>query len=371
MQRQTWIAVSAIVGIVIVAVVGYRLQVQPGKLTTAPIKIGVILPLSGDSAIIGKTNLDGIILAAERINAGSGQKVQIVVKDDKMDPKETLSQYRQLKDVKHVRYIMTVTYGGFLALAKQAEQDGVVLIDSLDASEELAQQGQNAFAIGIYDESIGFAIADYLNQQRVTKVAVISNIRDPFILLTRNALKSHYQGMMREENYNADTNDFRAILTKLSGYDRIVLLGWEETGRIVKQAREMGLNIKFTGIDTVASENFRKNAGGKVDGLSFTFWQGSKANPRYRDLLKAYQAKFGKEPENVAFTAIGYDATGVLAQVLQSCGDDIACTRQALRTGVKSYEGATGQITITPDGITRSILERMHTYRQGQIVELK
>jgi len=374
MQRHLWIAIIAIVGIAIIVVIGYRLQVQPGASIKAPIKIGVSLPLSGDSAIIGKENLNGIALAVEAINrAGgvAGRPLELVVKDDQMDDKETIAQYRQFTKIDGIKYVLTNTYGGFLALAKQTEADGTILIDSLDASEELANQGQNAFAIGLYDESIGQALAKHLNDQQVTEVAVIANKEDPFIQLTLDALTKAYRGKTQIESYTFATNDFRTLLTKLHGYDRIVLLGWQETGRIVKQAHELNLRSQFFGIDTFASKSWRENTGGHYDGLVFTFWAGSVANPDYVEFLRAYQVKFSQEPENVLYAATGYDAVRVLASALERCDDEVACVSQALRTKIKAFPGASGAITIDSDGITRSMRETMFIYRQGQIVELK
>lgn len=342
--------------------------------TGGPIKVGFIGPLTGDSAIIGEENLNGVKLAIKQLNSEAGikdRKIQLIIKDDQNDAKETITQYKQLVDVEGARYVLTVTYGGFMALAKQAEQDKVILIDSLDASEEFANLSKNSFAIGIYDESIGYAIADYLSKNDVNKVGLISNLDDSFILLVKNAFKDKYKGGIKEENYTFDTKDFRTILTKLSSYDYIILLGWEETGRIIKQSVELGMRTKFIGIDTFASENFRENTNNNYEGLLFTFWEGSKENKKYNELISDYPSLFGKNPENILFVATGYDATRALGEVLKSCEDDVSCAKNELRNGINNFEGATGLITIEPDGITRSIQESIHVYQNREIIKVK
>ncbi|KKW00855.1 MAG: hypothetical protein UY35_C0037G0012, partial [Candidatus Saccharibacteria bacterium GW2011_GWC2_48_9] len=137
----------------------------------------------------------------------------------------------------------------FLALAQQTKQGNVILISALDSSEEFAGISKNAFAVGVYDESIGFAIADYLNKKNTAEIGLITNLQDPFTLLEKNAFKEKYKGKIQEENYTADTKDFRSILAKMASQENLVLLGWEETGRIVKQAAELGMKKQIIGID--------------------------------------------------------------------------------------------------------------------------
>jgi branched-chain amino acid transport system substrate-binding protein len=300
----------------------------------------------------------------------NGKRIELVIKDDQLDEKETITQYKQLVNVEGVHYILAAAYGGLIALGKQPENDGIILIGSLDASEELANLSKNTFAIGVYDESIGYKIADYLNENNIKSVGIVANLEDPFISLVKNALKNKYLGIVREENYTFDTNDFRTLLIKLSSYDHIVLLGWEETGRIVKQARELKKETKFIGIDTFASENFRKNTNNNYEGLMFTFWEGSKKNQKYNKMITSYTSAFNKSPENVLFVTTGYDAMKILGASLDKCEDDVNCVNSKLKS-INNFQGAAGKITIDQDNITRSIQESIHVYRNGEIIEME
>lgn len=311
------------------------------------VKVGWIGPLTGDAAIIGEENLRGVRMAAGDL--------EVIAKDDQLNEREMITAYRELVDIHNVDYILTVNYGGFIALAEQAERDGVILINSLDASEELANIGENSFAIGIYDEGIGYALADYVKGD----VGVIYNLEDPFILLVKEAFEEKF-GEVEQESYTFDTVDFRTILTKFKDKDNIVLIGWEETGRIVKQARELGIESEIIGIDTFASADFRENAG-EYEGLAFTFWEGK--GKQYEEMI----SKYSGEPENVLFVATGYDAMSILKESLSECGD-VDCVKGKMR--VRDFEGATGKITVDEDGITRSVQEVMYGYKDGEIVKI-
>lgn len=354
--------------------VAFVVMEQSPRRELGDIKIGVITPLTGASAIVGRENLNGIELAIEKLNSEggiNGRKIKLIVKDDQYNTKETIIQYQQLVSVEGIRYLITPTYGGFLALAKQTERDNVILVDSIDTSEELANISQNNIAVGVYDESLGYAIADYLNDKGISHIGVLVNTGDPFPILVESALKDRYKGKIQRETYTFDDQDFRTTLAKLADNNHIVVIGWEETGRIIKQAKELQLQAQFIGIDTFATENFRKNTANNYEGLIFSFWQGLENNEKFVEFTTAYQQKFAKEPDNVLFAVVGYDAMMVLAEGLKKCGDDVACVSRTLRNDIKNFKGATGEITIDPDGITRSIRETMHKYENGKIVELK
>ncbi|MCB9798327.1 ABC transporter substrate-binding protein [Candidatus Nomurabacteria bacterium] len=335
------------------------------------VTIGYIAPQSGDSAIIGEANLEGVQIALEEVRRQLGDEVEIkfIVEDDQFDEKQTINAYAKLTTIDNADYILTVTYGGVLALADRAQNDGKILINSLDASEELAGLGDNTFAIGIYDESIGYTIAQYMNESSVEKLGVIV-LKDPFTELVTGALQEKFRGETTMQSYTGTENDFRSHLLKIKDVEALAIIGWEETGRIVKQARELGMLQEIVGIDTFASEDFRVNTSNRYDGLKFAFWDGSASNKIYAELIKSYQAKYHKDPENILFTATGYDAMKVLGSVIKKCKRDTTCAAKQL-SEVKDFAGATGNITIDGDNVTRSIRESMYYYDGAVIKSVK
>ncbi|MBU0635940.1 ABC transporter substrate-binding protein [Candidatus Micrarchaeota archaeon] len=334
------------------------------------IKIGYTGPLTGEVAIAGQENVRGVQLAIDKINDDggiNGKMLELAVKDDMFNTKEAVTQYHQLVYVENVDFITTATYGGFLAWAEQAEQNNVILLETLDTSNELAGLGKNSFAVGIYDEGIGYAIANYLNENEIDEVGLIFNIEDPFLGLVYLAFSERFNGTVEKEEYLFSTSDFRTILEKLKKYDYIVLLGFEENGRIVRQAKEMEVNSQFIGIDTMASQDFIQNTGNNHEGLLFTYWEGNKDNSIYKELINKYKEKYGAEPENNLFLAVGYDAMLSLGETLKSCGEELDCIKNQL-SGI-NISGATGQIIMDDDHITRSVRERIYTYKDGAIIE--
>ena len=82
----------------------------------AQIKIGVYLPLTGQNAFGGQLELDGVNLAAKEMPEVLGQKVELVVMDNKSDKVESANAVRRLIDRDKV-VAMICTYGSSLAMA--------------------------------------------------------------------------------------------------------------------------------------------------------------------------------------------------------------------------------------------------------------
>lgn len=337
------------------------------------IKIGYIGGLSGDTASVGIENLRGVEIAVDKINDNGGinnKKVELIIQDDQYNSKESINAYKTLQS-QGVKYIIIETYGGYLALAKLAEKDDILLIDSIDSTNEMSNIGESSFAIGIYDESIGYKIAEYLNKNNVKKVGIFTDYDDPFPVLVKNAFLEKYNGEIKAEDYSLDAKDYREMITKVKEYPYLLLIGWDETGRIVKQARELGYNGQIIGVDTFATENFKKNTQNNYNGLLFTFWEGNSKNNLFLDLVNEYKIKYNSSPDNVLYLSTGYDSTNVLLYSMNNCDyKNTLCVKSNL-LNIDDYNGASGKIKIDLDHVSRSIQESMFKYENDQIVELK
>jgi branched-chain amino acid transport system substrate-binding protein len=340
-----------------------------------PIKIGFIGPLTGEVAFLGEASLQGIEVAVDEINAQGGiqgRSVEIVVEDDQLTDSLTRTAYHKLVDVDNVDVILSVSYGGILSLAEQAEQDKVVIVDTIDTSEELAEIGDYVFAIGIYDEGIGYAIAEHAEKIGKKKVAVVYYQAEPFIVYVKDAMKQKLEELggevVIEQGYAPDESDFRTVIMKAqkAGAESIVMMGYDEAGFALKQAKEMGVEMTFIGIDSFSSEVFQEIAGDATEGAYFTFWEASDAE-EYQTFTEQFEAKYGEGPILPLFAATSYDSMKVVAEAMEHAegGEEI---KEALYK-IEGHDGIAGDITMGSDGIVRSIQEEMYQFQEGKIVK--
>ena len=103
----------------------------------APVKIGVVLPLSGDFKIYGSQGLQGIRLAVEEINASGGvlggRPIELLVRDNQTSPSETVRLGRELIQIDNVFALFgPVSSNARNALLEVAEQHRVPLLYGID-----------------------------------------------------------------------------------------------------------------------------------------------------------------------------------------------------------------------------------------------
>jgi len=84
------------------------------KLNT--IKIGSILPLTGDIATYGQKEKQGIELAIEKLNRSGQHSWQVIFEDSQGDPKQSTLAYQKLSKNNQIKYYLTCCSGMTLAM---------------------------------------------------------------------------------------------------------------------------------------------------------------------------------------------------------------------------------------------------------------
>jgi branched-chain amino acid transport system substrate-binding protein len=342
------------------------------------IKIGWIGPLSGDGAIIGSENLRGVQMAIDDLNSMGGirgKKIRLIIEDDKMQAESTVNAFEKLTEFDNVKNVIVTAYSGVLALQSRAEQKNIVVMSSLDTSKELADAGDNIFAVGVYDEGIGYALADFATKKlHVEKAAIIYYNGEAFTHLTKDSitkkLEQNGAKVVLTQEYAAGERDFRAQLLKIpEDADAVFVVGYEEAGFILKQAKEMKINKPMLAIDTTLSEGFQKNAGDALEGLYFTSWIANTSHAK-KVLDEIYVNKYSSKPEQPLFVATGYDATTVLANAIKNSDETPDSVKSNLYM-TRDFQGITGNLTMSPDGIVRTIEESMFRIENGTAVPVE
>ncbi|TEB12922.1 ABC transporter substrate-binding protein [Pelotomaculum propionicicum] len=98
MNNRKMIVITGSVAFVIVLVLAgsikYFLTPRP------PVKVGVVLPLTGDFAAYGKMGLNGARMAVNEINENGGllggRKIELFIEDNQTDPGVSITKARKL-----------------------------------------------------------------------------------------------------------------------------------------------------------------------------------------------------------------------------------------------------------------------------------
>lgn len=356
--------VSGIIIVIVVVIIGHSIYRNSSELAeTGPIVIGYVGPLTGPSAVLGMDVVPALQIAVDEANQNggiNGRQIKLIAEDDQYLTKSTVSAYNKLVNNDGAKIILISTYGGVFAVADRAKVDGVVVIDPLDCNSNVANVRANIFCLATETESIGYSLADYLLANDQLKAGVMYSTKDSFMSLVKDAFEKRYSGRGGTtfvESFNYDDADFRTQLIKLkqSAPGNLVLLGHDETGLIMKQARDLGISAKFLTTGTITSPNAQKASSGASEGTVFAYWEANPNNQLAKKFEDEFVAKVGRKPILPLTTHPAYDTMKVLlSKVLPGISGNLTDVKiKDALLKVKGYQGVTGEINMDSDGGVR------------------
>lgn len=154
-------------------------------------------------------------------------------------------------------------------------------------------------------------------------------------------------------SYNTGDQDFTAQLTNVKAKNPDVIFApgnYGESALLIRQARDLGIDVPILGGDTWESPEFLSIGGEAVEGAVFSthFTAEAPVTDVSGVFLDAYREEFDKEAN--AFAALGYDAYMVIIDAIEKAGSaDPKAIRDELAK-IEGFVGATGNITLDENG---------------------
>jgi branched-chain amino acid transport system substrate-binding protein len=138
------------------------------------------------------------------------------------------------------------------------------------------------------------------------------------------------------EGIESGADDYSALISdiKASGADAAFFGGYDaDFGKIVKQAKDSGLNIKFMSGDGSLSSSFLKIAGSAAEGTYLTAPTNLSGA-----FVQKYNSSIGSKASSVpVYAAEGYDVAGLFGAGIKAAVDGGAKDPAAIRAGVQKY----------------------------------
>ena len=364
---------NSIIGIaVVIAVIaaGYLFKWGNGAQVEGAYMLGYIGPLTGDVAILGEEASKSIQLAVDEANATggiNGRQIKLVVEDDQYDTAKAISAYEKMVTIDGVDTIIMSTYGGVMALAERAQRDNVLIVDSLDCDQALANLPENIFCIAKETNDLADVIADYAKEQGYKNIGILhstvdnfmQSVSDEFVVRIGNAAS------VQVESYKPGTTDFKTSLLKFKDKDAIVFLGYDEIGIAIKEAKNLNIGKNYLTIPTVATTPSIQAAAGKaIDGIHFSFYAPIEGNQVAVKFHNDFKAKYGRTPFVFVASDQAYDSakvliTEVLPKVTASTKKGQLNQKITAMKNVENFKGVTGNLTMKEDGRVSGILVRL------------
>ena len=324
------------------------------------IKIGANFEMTGNVANYGAATLDGLKLAIKEVNdAGgvNGKKITIVDADNKSEASEAVNAATKLISDDKVKVIVGPAVTANVIAESQVATDNKVPVIAPDATSpdvtvENGQVKPYIFRSCFIDPQQGSVMAKFAAENLKAKTAVIyvDNSTDYSKSLGK-VFKEKFEAaggkVLDQQAFVAKDTDFKATLTTLKAANADVIFVpayYEEVGKIVKQARELGITCPILGTDGWDDPKVADIAG--ADALNNTYFSThySDKDESVKGFVDAFTQEYGHAPN--VFAALGYDAGKMLVDAIKRAGsDDPEAIRKALEE-TKDLKVGTGTITM-------------------------
>lgn len=324
------------------------------------IRIGEYGSLTGTTATFGISTKNGIDMAVDEINKAGGllgKKVRIIVEDDQGKPEEAQTVVTKLINKDQVIAVLgEVASSRTMAAAPVAQQNGIPMITPSSTNPKVTQIGDYIFRVCFLDSFQGLVIAKFVsNTLKVKDVALLRDIKNDYSVGLGDFFAQNFKSMggniVANESYSEGDTDFSAQLTaiKAKNPQAVIVPGYyTEVGLIVRQARNLGLNVPFVGGDGWDSPKLVEIGGQALEGSYYANHLAvSDPDPAIQKFVSEYKSRYSAIPD--ALAGLAYDAANILFDAIKRANTtDGAKVRDAIAS-TKDFAGVTGIISIDKD----------------------
>ena len=218
------------------------------------IRVGVIIPLSGEAAGLGETSRNSVNWALEKIAANGSTRLRVFFEDDRLDPKLTLSAYRRLRQSYDIDVVVSISSGTSNALAPIAEQNRVPMI-AVASDPKIIKDRKWVVNFWVSPEEEARLTVDEAVRRGYKRIAMATSQQEGFLSL-KDAFDRFSQGRLEvalDSEFPPAEKDFKPFLTRLKSLKDIdgvlVMMVPGHLGIFAKQARAFDITLPLFGIE--------------------------------------------------------------------------------------------------------------------------
>lgn len=355
-----------------------------GNAGSNDIKIGLLNELTGGNATLGTSSANGAKLAIKEANARGGvlgRQLQAVIADNKSEPSESANAMTKLA-TQDQAVAVTGVFASSNAIAASSVAEAVKVPflavgatnPKVTVDETSGAVKQYTFRVCFIDPFQGTVGANFvLNTLKLTKAAILvdnsSDYSKGLAAFFKEAFAKGGGSILAEEAYLQKDQDFKTVLTKVKALEPEIIYVpgyYEEVGKIVRQARELGITAPIVGGDGWDSPKLLEVA--TAPALNNTYFTNhysvEDTSPASQAFVDAYKKEYGQTPD--ALAVLGYDAANVLIDAIKRANSvEPEKIRDAL-AATKDYPAITGLTTLNAshDAVKSAVIIEMKDGRQ-------
>ena len=325
-------------------------------------KVSANIEITGNQANYGNAGLEGLRLAIKEANeAGgiNGKQIKLVEADNKSESAEAVNAATKLISDDGVKVIVGPAVTANVIAESQVATDNKVPVIAFaatnpDVTVENGAVKPYIFRSCFIDPQQGTVMAQFASKELKAKTAVMyidssSDYSKSLGKVFQETFEAAGGKVVMQESFLAKDQDFKAALTKIKAANADVIFipaYYEEVGKIVKQAREIGITATMLGTDGWDDPKVADIAGASALNNTYFSTHYFAEDPGAKSFIDSFTKEYGHAPN--VFAALGYDAGKLLVDALKRAGsDDPEAIRKAIEE-TKDLQVATAKVTMDP-----------------------
>jgi ABC-type branched-subunit amino acid transport system substrate-binding protein len=335
--------------------------------------------LNSQKIYYGEQMIKGALLAVEEANAGKGYKgipFSIVPRTDLVLWGQTSNELVKFAYENKVWSILSAVDSNHVhVLIRAALKAEVVIVNAASTAPDLSETALPWLVRVMRDDrQNAYALLNEIFIVKKHKRIALLRVNDRegrtgVNIFVKGATRLGHPIVIEKRFFEGDA-DFQDQIEQIMNEspDGIVLLGEPlETGLIVKQMREMGIDLPVYGFDHMAQPLFLQTAGMAAEGVTLvTSLNPESTEPQWQKFAERYRKRWGDYPDT--FSAHSYDGMNLIIKAIRAAGLNRILIRDYLFS-LKTYNGVSGDIIfdsvmddISPPWLTVVKGGRFHYY---------
>ena len=339
------------------------------------VKVGVLLPLTGNTAWAGKTNRIAAAIAAEEVNAqdlAGGYRIELVFGDSQCDPRPAHDQAQRLISQEKVQLLIGEwCSSASVAVAQVANDEKVPLLVNISTADQIAgDAGPYAFQSSMQNRYSQQREAALLEKDfKFESVAIIVENNDFGLSFRKNMValmqKAGKKVVLDVTQDRKDTNWYATITRIPASKPDIVIVSISavQAANFVKQYAEAGIATPLFSDYPPPPRIFERQVGlqaGRIGLVRAAFFVKSETNtPAQKEFVAKLEARAREElneAHDVTYWDVAsYDAVRLVADAIKRGGPQavdyvkaMAATKIDLVLGHYEFDEKRGA---KPDGL--------------------
>lgn len=299
-----------------------------------PIKLGAVIPLTGELAKFGEMQKNSYLLALDQINSAggvNGRKLELLIEDDTGKPEVGRAAVEKLISQDGIvvltgGYSSSVTYG----MAAAAQQRKIPYVSHTGAADNITEMGWNyVFRINQPASEYFKGLLSFLKEVVKPETAVVIHENTLFGQSQGKSFAESCQELgckvLFREGYESGAVDFKPLVSKMKAAkpDLVYAVSYVmDAALLIRQSKELNFSPKIFagGGGGFSIPEFTKNAGEAAEYVfCATLWSENLPFPGAKEYYEKYARTYNEVPQFQGAQA--YVALYVIVDALKRAKD--------------------------------------------------